>query len=260
MDPNAALAKLRAEIPLVHSITNYVAMSMAANVVLAAGASPAMIHAEEEVSDFVPIAGALSINIGTLSAPWLKAMILAAESANANRIPWVFDPVAHFATPYRTKAALTLLALKPTIIRGNASEILALAGKAGSGKGVDSGDTVEAAMQAANYLAGTRSCVVAVTGETDYATDGTRAVHISGGSALMPKVTALGCALTALIAAYAALDDPLDATIAALLHFAEAGTRAGAGASGPGSFSVRFLDQLSALQPGMLDEGRMQWQ
>lgn len=259
MSPNAALAKLRAEAPLVQCITNYVAMNIVANCILAAGASPAMIHADEEVGDFVPIASALSINIGTLSAPWLNAMILAAEAANANGKPWVFDPVAHFATPYRSKAAQTLLAFKPSIVRGNASEILALAGKAGAGRGVDSGDTVDAAVQAANHLAEEKRCVVAVTGAIDYATDGKRAVRISGGSAFMPKVTALGCALTALIAAYAALDDPLDATIAALLHFAEAGTRAEARADGPGSFSIQFLDQLSGLNPGMLDEGRMQW-
>ena len=260
MDPNAALEKLRADAPLVHCSTNYVAMNIAANVVLAAGASPAMIHAQEEVGDFVPIAGALSINIGTLSAPWLKAMRLAAEAANASGKPWVLDPVAHFATPYRSQATQSLVDLKPAIIRGNASEILALAGEMGAGKGVDSGDAVDAAAQAANHLAKAKNCVVAVTGETDYVTDRSKAVSITGGSALMPKVTALGCSLTALVAAYAAFDDPLDAAVAALLHFAEAGARADKLVSGPGSFAVQFLDQLSAVQPGMLDEGRLKWQ
>lgn len=259
MNPNEALAKLRADAPLVHCITNYVAMNIAANVVLAAGASPAMIHAEEEVADFVPIAGALTINIGTLSAPWLRGMLKAAQTAKAKQKPWVLDPVAHFATPYRAQATRSLLACKPTIIRANASEILALAGEMGAGKGVDSGDSVETAKQAATYLSETHGCVVAVTGETDFVTDGSRSATISGGSAMMPQVTALGCSLTALVGAYAALDAPLDGTVTALLHFAEAGERAHASGSGPGSFATHFLDQLNALQPGMLDEGRIAW-
>ncbi|MEM0898650.1 MAG: hydroxyethylthiazole kinase [Pseudomonadota bacterium] len=259
MTPNDALENLRTKSPLVHCITNYVAMNIAANVVLAAGASPAMIHAEEEVADFVPIAGALSVNIGTLSAPWLNAMLLAAEAANESGKPWVLDPVAHFATPYRSLAVQSLIDLGPTIIRGNASEIMALEGKSGAGKGVDSGDEVNAAKQAATDLALTKNCVVAVTGEVDFITDGKKAASIHGGSALMPQVTALGCSLTALVSAYAALDAPLDATVAALLHFAEAGERADRGASGPGTFAADFLDQLSIVKPGALDEGRIQW-
>ncbi|MEM9734694.1 MAG: hydroxyethylthiazole kinase [Pseudomonadota bacterium] len=259
MKPNDALAKLRQDAPLVHCITNYVAMNITANVLLAAGASPAMIHAVEEVGDFTPIAGALSVNIGTISEPWHKAMLLAAEAANASGKPWVLDPVAHFATPYRSKATQALVALNPTIIRGNASEILALAGEAGAGKGVDSGDSVDTAMEAARHLAKAQGCVVAVTGETDFATNGTRAFSISGGSALMPQVTALGCSLSALVAAYAAFDEPLEATVAALLHYAEAGAQAAKTASGPGSFALNFLDQLAAVEPGTLDEGRLQW-
>ncbi len=259
MDPNTAFDALRRQAPLVHCITNYVAMNIAANVTLAAGASPAMIHAAEEVADFVPVAGALTINIGTLSTPWLDSMKAAAQAASQADVPWVLDPVAHFATPYRAKAAQDLLALGPSILRGNASEIIALVGGAGSGKGVDTGDSVTDAETAARALAKDHGCVVAVSGPEDFITDGARAARIRGGSDMMPKVTALGCSLTALVGAYAAFAPNLDATVAAFTHFAEAGEKAGAGATGPGGFSVAFLDQLHILQPGDLDEGRVSW-
>ncbi|MEO1027251.1 MAG: hydroxyethylthiazole kinase [Pseudomonadota bacterium] len=259
MTPNSALETLRANAPLVHCITNYVAMNIAANVTLAAGASPAMIHAPEEVADFVPTARALTINIGTLSAPWVDSMKAAAIAANAANVPWVLDPVAHFATPYRAKAALDLLALKPTIVRGNASEIIALAGGAGSGKGADSGDSVSDAQSSALALAESHRCIVAVSGPVDFITDGTRSASITGGADLMPKVTALGCSLTALVGAYAAVAPGLDAAVAAFVHFAEAGEKAAKGAQGPGSFSVAFLDALHKLQPGDLSEARVEW-
>jgi hydroxyethylthiazole kinase len=259
MTPQTALETLRREAPLVHCITNYVAMNIAANVLAAAGASPAMIHAEEEVADFTPVAGALTINIGTLSPPWRRGMIRAAQAAGDSGVPWVLDPVAHFATPYRAEVTRELLALKPAIIRGNASEIMALAGEATQGKGVDSGDSVEAAQAASGALARAQSCVVAVTGETDFVTDGDRAAVITGGSDLMPKVIALGCSLTALMGGYAALAQPFDAAVAACLHFAEAGARAHGAAKGPGSFEGAFLDQLHGLAPGDLDQGRVTW-
>lgn len=259
MTPNAAFEALRHQAPLVHCITNYVAMNIAANVTLAAGASPAMIHAPEEVADFVPVAGALTVNIGTLSTPWVNGMKTAAVAASGADVPWVLDPVAHFATPYRAKTALDLLALKPNVLRGNASEIIALAGGAGSGKGADSGDSVSDAEAAAQGLASSQGCVVAVSGPVDFITDGTHSARITGGSELMPKVTALGCSLTALVGAYCAVGPALDATVAAFLHFAEAGEKAGLGADGPGSFSAAFLDRLYALQPGDLKETRVSW-
>lgn len=259
MTPNQALHVLRAQSPLVHCITNYVAMNTAANVLLAAGASPAMIHAQEEVSDFTPIAGALTINIGTLSTPWLAAMKAAALAAQKASVPWVLDPVAHFATPFRAKAAQDLVQLRPTIIRGNASEIIALSGGMGTGKGADAGDTVEDAVTFAIALAQNTGAVVAVSGPTDFITDGTRSATISGGCAIMPKVTALGCALTALTGGYAAITTPLEATVAAFAHFAEAGEKAGQLAKGPGSFWVSFLDALAALEPGDIEEARITW-
>ncbi len=244
------LTAVRDQNPLVHCITNYVAMNVAANVVLAAGASPAMIHATEEIADFTPICGALTINIGTLSTPWAAAMIAAAETANGAGVPWVLDPVAHFASGYRKSVAQDLLALRPTILRGNASEIMALAGEAGSGKGADSGDDVADAEGEAAALAGAFGSVVAVTGPVDFVTDGTRSARVSGGSALMPQVTALGCSQTALMGAYAAVGSPFDAALGALAHFKVAGTTAAATAKGPGSFQVHFIDALAATQPG----------
>lgn len=249
MTPQEMLTKLRAQNPLVHCMTNYVAMNIAANVVLAAGASPAMVHAEEEIAEFTAICGALTVNIGTLSSPWLASMSAAARAAADNDIPWVLDPVAHFISGYRRKAAQNLLALRPTIIRANASEIIALSGQVGAGKGADSGDSVEAAQAAAKALADQFGAVIAVTGPVDFVTDGTQQARISGGSIWMPQVTALGCAQTALMGGYAAVGPAFDAAVACLAHFKVAGSAAAHTAKGPGSFQVQFLDALAATQP-----------
>lgn len=256
--PASALTRLRHEAPLVHCITNYVAMNVAANTLLAAGASPAMVHAAEEAGDFAAIAGALTINIGTLSPLWVDGMRRAVEGAAGAGRPWVLDPVAHFATPYRAEAARELLALRPTILRGNASEILALAGQASAGRGVDAGDPVAEAEEAARRLAAEFGSTVAVTGVVDFVTDGARAIRVSGGSAMMPRVTALGCSLTCLIGAFAAVvEDPFDAAVAALAMFAAAGEAAADQAEGPGSFGWRFLDALARVEPDWIGEGRL---
>lgn len=253
--PGTFLTDMRDTAPLVQCITNYVAMNVAANVLLAAGASPAMVHATEEAGQFAGFASALTVNIGTLSPDWVAGMKTAIGGATAARRPWVLDPVAHFATDLRRKATAELLSLGPTIIRGNASEIIALAGGVSSARGVDSRDPVEQAEAAARMLAKKQRSIVAVTGATDFVTDGTRAARIAGGSSLMPKVTALGCSLTCLVGAYAAIrpDDPFDATIAALAHFAVAGEQAGKQAQGPGSFAVRFVDLLAEVDGAVLD-------
>ncbi|ABG33088.1 hydroxyethylthiazole kinase [Roseobacter denitrificans] len=249
MAPHDLLTALRDQNPLVHCITNYVAMNIAANVVLAAGASPAMVHAPEEIAEFTPICGALTINIGTISTPWQASMMAAAATASAQNIPWVLDPVAHFISVYRREAAQQLLAQRPTILRGNASEILALTGETGAGKGADSGDSVDAAQGAAKKLAAQFGTVVAITGPVDYLTDGTREAQVSGGSSLMPQVTALGCSQTALMGAYAATGPAFDAALAALAHFKVAGSTAAQRADGPGSFQMHFLDALANTQP-----------
>ncbi|MBA1347342.1 MULTISPECIES: hydroxyethylthiazole kinase [Rhizobium] len=253
--PGAMLKAMREKPPLVQCITNYVAMNIAANVLLAAGASPAMVHAAEEAGEFAAIASAVTVNIGTLSTQWIDGMQAAAKAATSAGKPWVLDPVAHYATAFRRNAVAELLALKPTIIRGNASEIIALAGGESRGQGVDSRDPVEQAEGSARWLAERQRAVVAVTGAVDFVTDGERAVRIEGGSALMPQVTALGCSLTCLVGAFAATapEDIFGATVAALSTFAIAGEEAALGAAGPGSFSWRFLDALSALDAETLD-------
>lgn len=252
--PAMQLARVRETAPLVQCITNYVAMNIAANVLLAAGASPAMVHAAEESGEFAAMADALTVNIGTLSPTWLDGMKCAIDGATKAGRPWVLDPVAHFATRFRRQTVAGLLTLKPTIVRGNASEILALADGHGAGRGVDSGDPVERAEDAARRLANTGGMVVAVTGPIDFVTDGERAVRIDGGSPLMPRVTALGCSLTCLVGAFvgASPEDPFDATVAALACFAAAGQVAGKASNGPGSFEVNFLDALHALDEGAL--------
>jgi hydroxyethylthiazole kinase len=233
------LTQMRHASPLVQCITNYVAT----------GASPAMVHAPEEAGEFARLAGAVTINIGTLSVDWLEGMRAAAWAANDAGRPWILDPVAHFATAFRRNAVKELLALHPAAIRGNASEIMALAGQANAGRGVDAGDSVDQAEAAALALARKSHAVVAVTGAVDFVTDGHRAVRIHGGSPLMPQVTAMGCALTCLVGAFAATapEDIFLATVAALACFNVAGTHAAAESSGPGSFAWRFIDALAAL-------------
>jgi hydroxyethylthiazole kinase len=249
----AALTELRARRPLIHNITNYVAMTLSANVLLALGASPAMVHAVEEVEDFVAISSALAINIGTLSPRWVEAMRLAAKKAVALGKPWVLDPVGCGATPYRTSVAAELAGLRPTIIRGNASEIMSLAGAAGAGgKGVDSTASSDSAIAAAEALARKTGAVVAVTGETDYATDGDSLVAVEGGDALMPLSTAFGCALTATTAAFAALRPPLEAAVVALAVFGAAGGEAASRCNGPGHLPAELCDALYKLDGDML--------
>lgn len=251
----SAFDDVRRGTPLVHNITNYVAMDLSANVLLAAGASPAMVHAVEEAGEFAGIASALVVNIGTLSPPWVEAMGVAAGVAGDRGIPWVLDPVAVGATTYRTSVATDLLAARPTIVRGNASEILALAGAAGvgpsgggGGRGVDSTDTTDAALDAAAALASHLGCVVAVTGEVDVVTDGSRTIRVAGGDPLVTRITAVGCSVSALVAAFATTGtDRLTTTAAALAVMNVAVERAAVDAPGPGTLRVRLLDELYAL-------------
>lgn len=251
--PGHQLAQMREAAPLVQNITNYVAMNVMANVLLALGASPAMVHARAEAAEFAGIAQALSVNIGTADPEWGAAMIDAAQAMGAQGKPWVLDPVAVGATAFRRDLGAQLLACAPSVIRGNASEVLALSGGDAAGRGVDSGDPVALAEAGARALAQSSGAVVAVTGPVDYVTDGNRAMRIANGHALMPRVTALGCSLTGVVAAFCAVADPFEATVAALATFGVAGDIAAETAAGPGSFAVALLDALHGLTPQMLD-------
>jgi hydroxyethylthiazole kinase len=249
----SALEDLRARRPLVHNITNYVAMTVSANVLLALGASPAMVHAVEEVEDFVAISDALAVNIGTLSPPWVAAMRAAVLRASALGKPWVLDPVGCGATAYRTQVADELAALAPTVIRGNASEIMSLSGQVGAaGKGVDSSARAEDATAAAATLAQRAGCVVAVTGATDYVCDGASCVSVHSGHALMPLSTALGCSLSAVTAAFAAVRPPKLAAAAALAVFGAAGAVAAQRCQGPGHLPAEICDALYRMDHATL--------
>lgn len=253
MDPAGQyLHQMRTTAPLVHNITNFVAMNFMANVLLAVGASPAMVHAREEAAEFAALAQALSVNIGTADPDWGAAMRDAAAVMNQNARPWVFDPVGVAATRFRQKLSRQLIALKPTVIRGNASEVLSLAGLSGSARGVDAGDSVEAAMDAAMSLARATGGVVAVSGPVDYITDGTRAFRVANGHPLMARVTTMGCSLNGVIAAFCVGQPVLEATVAALASYGLAGEVAARTATGPGSFQPAFLDALAAQTPDML--------
>nr|WP_321526676.1 hydroxyethylthiazole kinase [uncultured Cohaesibacter sp.] len=246
------LSHMRQTAPLIQNITNYVAMNVMANALLASGASPAMLHAEEEAGEFAAIASALTINIGTLSTDWVRGMIIAAESANDNGTPWVLDPVAAGATAFRRETAAALVALKPSVIRGNASEILALCGEMTKGKGADSSDSVTAAEEGARALASSIDGIVAVTGPEDFITDGTRAYRVGNGHPMMPLVTALGCTLNGVIASFIVGKPHLEATAAAIAYYGLAGEVAAETTSAPGSFATAFIDALYTITPDQL--------
>jgi hydroxyethylthiazole kinase len=239
----------------VHNITNYVVMNNTANALLAVGASPAMVHAVEEVEEFVAISRALVINIGTLSPRWVEAMRLAAARARANDIPWVLDPVGAGATGYRTGVGAELARLGPTVIRGNASEIMVLAGTDNrAGKGVDSAHSTDDAIGPAVALARKTNAIVAMTGVVDYVTDGERVVAIRNGHPMMARVTGLGCTASALVGAFiGANDSPLAATVSALATLGVAGELAAEQAEGPGSLQMHLLDALYRLDQPTLE-------
>jgi hydroxyethylthiazole kinase len=240
------LERVRTKSPLVHNITNYVVMNSTANALLAVGASPVMAHATEEVEDMVGIASALVINIGTLSEPWVAAMKKAAQQAMKKGIPVVYDPVGVGATPYRTQTFVALLeAARPSIIRGNGSEIMAVAGDTAKTRGVDSATAGENALDSARTLSRRHGCVVCVSGETDHIVEDRNMTMIRNGHPMMPKVTGLGCTASALCGAFAAANpDYFAATISAMAVMGIAGEIAAERAEGPGSLQVRFLDAL----------------
>lgn len=248
-----ALRLLREQQPLVQCLTNIVVAQWTANVLLATGAVPAMVDNPHEAGAFAGIAGGVLINLGTPYDDTTAGMSAAVASAGAFGTPWVLDPVAAGAAEWRTGVALSLLeSATPRIVRGNASEILALAGGAG-GKGAESVDTPEAALQAAQTLALRHGITVAVSGAVDHVTDGHRVVRIANGHPLMTRVTGVGCALGALMAAFTAvLDDALLAATAATAVLTVAADEAAVVAQRPGSFAVALLDQLDALSPQSL--------
>jgi hydroxyethylthiazole kinase len=232
-------------------------MNYTANALLAMGASPVMAHAQNEVEDMVSFAGALVLNIGTLTDDWIASMVKAGLKASALGTPIILDPVGSGATPLRTNSARQIIGQsKISVIRGNASEILSLRHADSKTKGVDSVHTVDEAAETAKILAGELQTTLAITGPVDLITDGQRVVRVSNGHPLMAYVTGTGCTATTAIGAFLAVDnDPVSATATALAFFGLAGEVAGQAASAPGSFMIQLLDALYTLTPDELRAG-----
>jgi len=244
------IQRIRTESPLVHNITNYVVMNSTANALLAIGASPVMAHAIEEVSEMVSIARALVINIGTLSVPWVEAMIRAGQEARVRKIPIILDPVGCGATQFRTATAQRLMQqIRPTIIRGNASEIRSLLRADRGTRGVDSRHSPEEVADDARALSRSAGCVVSMSGPVDMIVEGDFMVLVENGHPMMAKVTGMGCTASAITGAFAAINpSPLRAAVHAMAVMGIAGEMAAERSTGPGSFQVNFLDILHCIQ------------
>jgi len=249
------LERIRSARPVVHSITNYVVMNSTANVLLAMGASPIMAHALEEMEDISNISNSLVVNIGTLSKAWIESMHLACRLALSTGKPFLLDPVGSGATKLRTQTALNIIkTTPPTVIRGNASEILSLSSQQGFTRGVDSIHHVEDAVETARSIARSLGTVIAVTGERDLVTNGDRSLIIEGGHPLMGYVTGTGCAASVIVGAFLAQEeDPVIAAAAALAFFGLAGEKASEEAKTPGSFWVKTIDALYSITPKELE-------
>jgi hydroxyethylthiazole kinase len=257
VSPGATLRALRDRKPLIHQITNYVVMNETANATLSLGALPVMAHAREEVEEMTRLAGALVINIGTLSPHWVEAMLIAGKTANAADIPVVLDPVGAGATTYRTETARRILdEVDVAVLRGNAGEVATLVGVEAEVRGVESMATGGAPADLARAAAENLGLVAAVTGPVDHVSDGERVLAVANGHELLGAVSGTGCMSSAITGCFLAAkkDDPLAAAAEALAAFGAAGEDAARDAKGPGSFHVNLYDALAALDPDTLDE------
>lgn len=238
-----ALALVREQKPLVVNITNYVVMNNTANALLAIGASPIMAHSRQEMAEMMHIAGSLVINIGTLDNEWIERMLFAVEQANANNKPIVLDPVGCGASVLRTQTARTLAAnANNLIIRGNASEIIALAGETSQTKGVDALDSSDTALVAAQALVAQYQANVVISGEVDYVVTASQTISLRNGHHMMPYVTGMGCSLTALTGAFAAIGET--SGLAATAIYAIVGEIAAEQSAGPASLQLNIIDGL----------------
>ncbi len=245
------LEKVRATSPLIHNITNFVVMNSTANILLAAGASPVMAHAPEEVEEMTGLADALVLNIGTLQSDWVVSMILAGKAANRKGIPVVLDPVGAGATKFRTDTVKHIMdEVDISVLRGNASEIFSLAWADIRTRGVDTSLAVTPDMiHDAKKLAVKLGCILAVSGPEDLVTDGRQVFQIANGHPLMTKVTGIGCGLSAVTGAFCARADGdlVSATAASLGYYGLCGDLAARVSRKPGGFFTAFLDTLYAL-------------
>ena len=231
----ALIERLRARGPRVHCITNAVAQNFTANVLLAAGCVPSMTLSPEEIGGFVARADALLVNLGTFDAERRAAAEVAIDATSAAGKPWVLDPVFIDRSAPRADFARALIARGPAVVRLNHAEFASLAG-------------AEPTPEAAKAYARAHKTAVALSGEIDLVTDGTRVASIANGDVLMTKVTAMGCAGSALVAAALAVEaDAVKAAASALILLGVAGEIAAREAKGPGSFAVAIVDALYNL-------------
>lgn len=247
-----AVNKVKAANPMAGSITNSVTINFVANAQLAVGGSAAMVYLPDEGEFIANAGGATYINVGTLTPIYEETLPRTAKALFDAGKPWVLDPVAIGIGELRTKLLLGFKEYKPSVIRGNASEVIALAGLWGleggtdqsAVRGVDSTDTVNAAREAAVALAKYTGGAVAVSGKTDLVTDGETVVYSYGGSHFMEKITGSGCSLGGVAAVYATAASPFIAALTATAVYNLAGKRAELRTSAPGSFQTAFLDEL----------------
>lgn len=254
------LEQVREREPLVHNITNLVVMNSSANILLALGASPVMAHSPAEVEEMVAMAGALVLNIGTPQDDWLEAMIRAGQAANAKAIPVVLDPVGAGATRYRTNAVKQIMAdCRISVLRGNASEVLSLASADIRTRGVSSSLLIsDQTVSTLRDLALEKNCIIAASGPEDCITDGRRVFRVGNGQPVMTRVTGIGCGLSAVTAAFCAVekDSLLEAATAAFGFYGRCADLAVTVSDQPGSFYTAFLDRLYAsgeeeIRPGL---------
>ena len=251
-----SLQRIRQSRPLVHQITNFVVMNETANATLAIGALPVMAHAPEEVAEMATVAGALVLNIGTLTREWVASMILAGRAANVAGVPVVLDPVGVGSTMLRTDSARLILSqVSVAIVRGNAAEVATLAGQSADIRGVESmgttGDLGTLACTAARAL----GCIIAVTGPVDAVSDGHTTLRVANGNPMLAAVSGTGCIASAISGCFAAVNpmQPLRAAVEALVARGVAGEDAAEHSTGPGSFHVALYDALYALAPDTID-------
>lgn len=254
MNPNVIMVTLMASRvrelhPMIHHITNSVVMNFTANITIAMGAAPVMAPSIAESAEMAGYAGALLLNIGTINPELLESMLAAGRAANANNIPVILDPVGAGATKLRTDAITTLLSeLNIAVVRGNAGEILSLAGTSGGVRGVDSLATGEGSEEVFSSFAAKTGIVTVVSGATDFITDGTDWIKVYNGNRLMTSITGTGCGATTAAACFAASGIPLLQSVAAgVACYNIAGEIAAENCKGPGSFVPEFIDQLACL-------------
>ena len=244
----ASLGRVRERTPLVHNITNFVVMNDTANVLLAAGASPVMAHAAQEVREMVSHASALVLNIGTLDEAWVESMVAAGHEANARGIPIVLDPVGAGATAFRNRTTENLLRwLRLSVVRGNAGELSAIAGLGGEVRGVDA-VSASAPDAAATRVAGMTGGAAVASGAIDFVAGGGRLAEIHNGHPAMGRITGSGCMATAMVGAFLAVEpDPFLAAAEAMIAFGIAGELAAERSGGPGTFHALLMDAVAGL-------------